>query len=311
VIHGYYSRWIARSTVGGAFGLANWPLINDLNLPNPQVRGPSIFYPPIVLDETNPNNLAVGTDRINLDTSQGTGGFPDANEISLPGVTGTNDRISALNYVNSNLIYAATVNGRVFRCDRAGGAWTVRVLHAAPLPNRWIWDVAPLPADVNTVVVVMAGYGVPGGHVWQGVVPAAGAATWTAISGTAPSAVPDVSCSAFQIDPLDGNTIYVGTDIGVFRTIDGGVTWTNFSEGLPNVAIYDIKLHESGRLLRAGTHGRGMWERRLDMLAMPDVQVFVRDHMLHAGRVAPVNGIASPYAEPLQGVAVGDQLFAW
>lgn len=96
VIHGYYSRWVARSTVGGAFGTANCTLINNMNLPVPQLRGGSIFYPPIVLDETNPNNIAIGTDRINIDTSQGTGGFPDGNEIPLPGVTGAADRVSAI-----------------------------------------------------------------------------------------------------------------------------------------------------------------------------------------------------------------------
>jgi len=140
--------------------------------------------------------------------------------------------------------------------------------------------------------------------------PAFGPAAWTPISGTGASALPDAPCNALQIDPATGN-LYVATDIGVFTSTNGGATWSNFSQGLPNVAAYDLDLYAPEHLLRAGTHGRGIWERRIDVNALPDIELYVRDHILHSGRAAPPNGLPSPFANPLQGVAVGDPLWVW
>jgi hypothetical protein len=70
--------------------------------------------------------------------------------------------------------------------------------------------------------------------------------------------------------------MHVGTDIGVFRTSKmDNKTWMRFSHGLPNCAVYDMRLHTSPRrLLRIATHGRGIWERDLDMESIPDVNLF-------------------------------------
>ena len=90
---------------------------------------PVPIYPPMALDETNPNNIAFGTDRINLDAAQGTGGWPT--KVSLPGITGN---VSALHYVNSDLLYVGTTTGKVYRLARSGANWTATALSAAPLP---------------------------------------------------------------------------------------------------------------------------------------------------------------------------------
>jgi hypothetical protein len=55
----------------------------------------------------------------------------------------------------------------------------------------------------------------------------------------------------------------VGTDIGVYRTQNANVaspTWTLLGTGLPNVAVFGLKLHQASRTLRAATHGRGFWD---------------------------------------------------
>src|SRR5262249_50835737 len=106
------------------------------------LTGNSLFYPLFALDPTNSNNIAFGTTVINLDGAQGTGSWPT--HVVLPGISGV---VSAVNYINSNLIYAATSAGEVYRAVNSGGTWTATSLQAAPLPARWIWDIAPLPAD--------------------------------------------------------------------------------------------------------------------------------------------------------------------
>jgi photosystem II stability/assembly factor-like uncharacterized protein len=297
VIHTYYSASPERSTHGGTFGSYS-PIWNGL-------VGNVLFYPPFSYDETNAQNLAFGTDRINLDASQGTGGWPM--KVTLPGITG---RVSAIHYPNSNLIYAGTSAGRVYRLTKSGASWTATAIHAAPLPSRWIWDISTLPGDTDTLVVVMAGFGTP--HAWRGTMGAGGTFSWTDISGTIPNALPDVPINSLAIDPLNSTHYYAGTDIGVFRTTDAGVNWQLYSDGLPNTAVYDLRLHTATRLLRAATHGRGLWERKLDVASSLDVDLYMRDHLMSTSRILPIpSPVMAAFEDPLQHVSVGDNLWWW
>ena len=54
-------------------------------------------------------------------------------------------------------------------------------------------------------------------------------------------------------------SIYAGTDIGVFHSGDGGATWQPVTNGLPTgVPIYDMAQNTTGTLF-VGTHGRGVF----------------------------------------------------
>ena len=117
--------------------------------------------------------------------------------------------------------------------------------------------------------------------------------------------------NALVIDPLNATHFYIGTDIGVFRTTDSGSTWQLFSDGLPNTAVYDLRLHANTRLLRAATHGRGLWERLLDVNSMPDVDLYVRDNLMSTGRIVPTPPLIAAFDDPLQYVSLGDPLFWW
>jgi hypothetical protein len=299
VISTYYYASPKRSTQAGKF--ATW-----LNVSGGIVGSP-LFYPPLTLDQTNSNNIAIGTDRINLDSAQGTGGWPT--KVTLPGMSGN---VSAIHYVNSNLIYAGTTAGKVYRLVRTGSTWAAVAIQAAPLPGQYIWDIAARPNNPNIVILVMSGFGIA--HVWKGVVASSGtSAVWTSISGTGAGALPDIPVNALAIDPVAPyDTYYIATDVAVYRTLNAGTSWTQFSQGLPNCAVFDLRLHNPTRLLRAATHGRGLWERRLDLPSMPDVDLFVRDNLMTTGRQTPtVSPVSSAFEDPLQYVSLGTQLWWW
>ncbi|HUL72264.1 MAG TPA: hypothetical protein VLT86_04135 [Vicinamibacterales bacterium] len=297
VLSTYYGPSPKRSTQGGAFG--TWFDVS------PGLSGSSLFYPPLALDQTNPNNIAFGTSQVGIDAAQGTGGWPT--QVALPGISGL---VSAIDYVNSSLMYAGTTDGEVYRLAKSGATWTATAIQAAPLPGQWIWDVQARPDDANTIIVVMSGFGIQ--HVWRGVVaPGGGSATWTSVSGSGGGALPDIPVNALVIDPAAPNTYYIATDVAVFRTTNAGTSWTPFSEGLPNCAVFDLRLHAPTRLLRAGTHGRGLWERRLDTPSMPDVDLYFRDHVMATGRTLPTPSVTAAFADPLQYVALNDPLWWW
>lgn len=301
VIHTYYGASPQRSTQGGKFG--------SYSGVSAGLVGGSLFYPPFAYQDGNPQRIAFGTDRINLDAAQGTGGWPI--KVTLPGIAAS-EKVSAIHYVNANLIYAATSSGKVYRLVQAAG-WTATAINAAPLPARWIWDISTLPGNTNTVIVVLAGFGTP--HVWRGTLSGA-SFVWTNISGAGPSAVPDVPVNSLVIDPINATHFYVGTDIGVFRTTSSGATWQLFNDGLPNTAVYDLRLFTSPsgsvRLLRAATHGRGLWERRLDVATMPNVDLYLRDHLMSTARIVPAPApVTATFEDPLQHVVLGSSLYWW
>jgi photosystem II stability/assembly factor-like uncharacterized protein len=283
-----------RSTQAGKFG--------TFGSISGGLAGNSLFYPPMTLDQANQNRIAFGCDRLFLDPSQGTGGW--ATQINLPGIGGL---VSAIAYVNDNLIYATTSSGEVYRVVNAAG-WSATAIHAAPLPVRWIWDIVVNPMNPNLITVALGGFGT--GHVWRGTVNAMGtAAVWTNLSGAGGTSLPDAPVNALTLDTMNPTHLYAGTDVGVFRSLDDGGTWNSYREGLPNVAVYDLKIQNSTRLLRAAAHGRGMWEREIDSMTSPDSVIYVRDNVMHTGRGTPPSGVASAIEDLTQHVALNDLIY--
>src|SRR4030095_3687437 len=52
------------------------------------------------------------------------------------------------------------------------------------------------------------------------------------------------------------------------RSTDGGTTWNPFNNGLPRVAVFDMAIQPTNRVLRIATHGRGIWEISLSQFAL-------------------------------------------
>jgi hypothetical protein len=81
-------------------------------------------------------------------------------------------------------------------------------------------------------------------------------ATWSNVTGDFPAQ----PVNAIAVDPQFPNDWYIGTDVGVWRSTDGGVTWLPFADALPNVVVSDLEIRDGARKLVAGTYGRGAWE---------------------------------------------------
>jgi hypothetical protein len=82
--------------------------------------------------------------------------------------------------------------------------------------------------------------------------------TWT----RATFGMPYVEVNKLLADWRDptGNTVYAGTGLGVYRTTNGGASWSRFGAAMPLVNVKDLHMSADGKLLRAATYGRGVWE---------------------------------------------------
>ena len=80
--------------------------------------------------------------------------------------------------------------------------------------------------------------------------------TWTAVSGDLPA---KGHINAVEQDYVNPDLIFVGTEFGLYVTLDGGKTYKPFSNGLPRVRIDDLLIHPRDGDLIVGTHGRSIW----------------------------------------------------
>ncbi|MAD98217.1 MAG: hypothetical protein CMB99_12900 [Flavobacteriaceae bacterium] len=91
-------------------------------------------------------------------------------------------------------------------------------------------------------------------------------ATWTDISGFETgenNGFPDVKVHCILEMPYDKNVIWVGTDIGLVETLDGGVSWNLRTDFIP-VAIYEMRIVNDQVVF--ATYGRGVWSGTLPEL---------------------------------------------
>lgn len=60
-------------------------------------------------------------------------------------------------------------------------------------------------------------------------------------------------------DPVEPNLLWVGTDRGLYLTIDGGKNWSKWMNDYPSVPTIDLKIHPREHDLIVGTFGRAVW----------------------------------------------------
>ena len=80
--------------------------------------------------------------------------------------------------------------------------------------------------------------------------------TWTSIVGNLPKNQPVWSIAEDHVNP---NLLFVGTEFGLFFSIDGGGKWTQLKGGLPTIQVRDLNIQKRENDLVVGTFGRGIY----------------------------------------------------
>ncbi|HXI28702.1 MAG TPA: hypothetical protein VNG89_09770, partial [Vicinamibacterales bacterium] len=267
----------ARSDSGGSGGPGSWPFAGAYYGYGPEYYNgmdptePVSFYAPLTHNPAfTPNVIYFGSNRVyrSPDPQPTLAQTPSWTAVSPPLTKIAGNYISWIGALprlvaGKEVVYTGSADGRIAVAANVTGAgmatWTI--IDKAPLPNRAVSQVLPVASDPtgNTVFATFSGFNgatpATPGHVFKST-NGLGAATWTDISGD----LPDVPANAIATDAKT-RAIYVGTDIGVFETTDGGAHWRHLTKGMPNVAVFGLVVDNDGRLI-ASTHGRGMFERQ-------------------------------------------------
>jgi photosystem II stability/assembly factor-like uncharacterized protein len=80
--------------------------------------------------------------------------------------------------------------------------------------------------------------------------------SWVSITGDLPNGG---SSYVIREDPVNPNLLFVGTEFGVFLTLDRGRHWVQLKNNLPTVAVRAMAIQPRDRDLVVGTFGRAMW----------------------------------------------------
>jgi hypothetical protein len=110
--------------------------------------------------------------------------------------------------------------------------------------------------------------------------------------------LPPIGANVLEVDPIQTDTVYLGTDVGVWRSADASqqCQWTIFSNGLPNAIIGDLAYHAKSRVLRAATRSRGVWELDFNKDTADNVQLYLRHSSVDTGRGYPsLAGVSDPF----------------
>jgi photosystem II stability/assembly factor-like uncharacterized protein len=245
---------LGKSTDGGAS--FSWAM-QGIN-----TSEPTNWSTPVIMDPNNNNVLYYGTNRLYRTTNAAS----SWSAVS-PNLTNSNGnlRLGTLTTIavapsNSNIIYAGTDDANVWVSTDNGNNWTK--ISNSTLPQRWITRVVVDPNSENILYVTYSGlkWRDPQPHVFK---TTNYGTTWTNIS----SNLPDAPVNAFAVDNTNPNHLYLGNDIGVFYSHNGGASWNVLGTGIPSVVINDMKIHPVSNELILGTHGRSMYKINLDSIS--------------------------------------------
>ncbi len=233
--------------------------------------GNFLFITPFAQDPSNPANMWIGGARP-WRTTQATANPTVGNIWTQASSTFFASRTTAIGVspLDSNRVYfgvgsgGGAVNGTIFTTGAAltstsATPWTSSKPRADANVISWI---AGDPVAAGTVYATVSTFnsatGV--GHVFKST---NFGATWTSIDGAGATGIPDVPVHTIVIDPTNTSRLYVGTDIGVFVSLDGGATWARENTGFANVIVEALILNNSTRTLYAFSHGRSLFTAQL------------------------------------------------
>ncbi len=257
------------------------------------------FYVPWVQNRGNVNQMFLGTYRLyrsnNVEApSAGDVHFDVISPDLTTGCTGTAPNgargclISAIGVADGGTgVYVGSDDGVVSVSPDAATSdapsWS-RVGQSR-LPNRPVTQFAVDKSNWRIAYASYAGFGAatPGnrGHVFA---TTDGGQHWRNASGN----LPDVPVNSVVLDPSTRDTLYAGTDVGPFVSVNGGHSWKRLGNGIPKVAVWQLDYDSSNGVLLAGTHGRSAYTLN-NRNALPALVVSKTDSGVPVGPGSTIN----------------------
>ena len=243
--------------------------------PDPEVKLRFNWNAAINIDPFDTSTIYFGSQFIHKSTDKGltweviskdlTTNDPDKQKQSESGgltmdATGAENHCTILviepSPIEQNMIWAATDDGKVHYTQNGGNDWIDVSDNIKGLPKgSWITQIKASNKNKGEALLVANDYRrfnyepyafrtTNYGKTWQRIV-----------------SQKDVKSYALSIieDPIEKNLLFLGTDDGLYISMNAGVNWIKWTKGFPTVSVKDLVIHPREHDLIIGTFGRAAW----------------------------------------------------
>ena len=201
------------------------------------------------------------------------------------------------------LLYIGTDDGLIQVTEDGGGHWR-KVDGVAGVPkDAYVAHILASNLDSNTAYAAYENH--QNGDFKPYLLRTTDAGkTWTSIAGDLPASGPVWSIAE---DPGDAKLLFVGTEYGLYFSVDGGQKWIRLRGGLPTIAVRDLAIQRQMNDLALATFGRGFYilddyaplrSVSAETLAKPAALFAVRDALLFVNESVIGSQGANYYAAP-------------
>ncbi|MCZ6832749.1 MAG: hypothetical protein O7F11_03295 [Acidobacteria bacterium] len=157
--------------------------------------------------------------------------------------------------VEKGVLWVGTDDGRLHVTRDGGDNWTSVESRLRGVPaGTWIPHIAASPFAAGTAFIVLDDHR---RSSWKPYVYRTDdfGRTWQSLGGK------DIQgyCLTIEQDPVEPDLLYLGTEFGLFISMDAGATWMKWTHGVPTVSVMDLTIHPREHDLILGTHGRSAY----------------------------------------------------
>ena len=211
---------------------------------------------PIHLSKHNQDVVYFGSNKFHRSLNQGEDWDITSADLTKGGKKG-NVPYGTLSSIDESplqfgLIYVGSDDGLVHVSKDGGNTW--KNISSGLIPDQWVSRVEASNFNKDRVYVALNGYrwdkfdamiykSDDGGTTWQRI-------------GTD---LPMDPVNVIKEDPFNENLLYVGTDHGLYISLDQGKTFMNMDNKLPHVPVHDLVIQQKAKDLVIGTHGRSIY----------------------------------------------------
>ena len=156
----------------------------------------------------------------------------------------------------AGVLLVGTDDGKVWLTKNDGGTWEDLSARFAGVPAMTHVSKVELGRDTATMYVAFENHRRNDFKPYVFMSTDYGR-TFRSIAAGLPTNRPN-SVYAVREDPYNGNLVYVGTELGVYASLNRGQNWFPLEANMPTVPVYDLQVHPRDRELIAGTHGRSV-----------------------------------------------------
>jgi photosystem II stability/assembly factor-like uncharacterized protein len=162
----------------------------------------------------------------------------------------------APSYLDKDLIWVGTDDGQVQISDNGGASWNNVTKNIVGLPDgAWIPQIHASRFEKGTAWLVANNYR-KGDYASYLFITTDYGKTWKNLLDT--NKVKGYALSIIQ-DPVEKKLVFLGTEHGLWVSINEGKDWVPFKNGFPSVSTMDLVIQEKESALVVGTFGRAIW----------------------------------------------------